>query len=92
MKCVILGTETNSMRNNVPLSPKGRNLLKKIVAKHNQKIEELFVQKALEQNEALTEEFARKLAPTINDKKALRLLQVNEEDISMTRAEVLGEE
>ena len=90
-KCVVTGKETNSTTNNIPLSREARPLLKKIVEKHNSKIEEMFVNRLIEKNEAITEEFARKLAPKINAKKALKLLQINEEDISLTRAEVLGE-
>lgn len=34
MKCSILGIETNSMRNNVPLSREAINLAKKIIEKY----------------------------------------------------------
>lgn len=89
--CIITGQETSSLTKNFPLSIEGRKLLPTIVQKHNDKIEELFVEKAMENNENLTREFAAKLAPKISTRKALQLLQVNEADMALTRAEVIGE-
>lgn len=93
MKCVVTHEETNTHTNGIPLSKKGRDLLEEIIAAHNKKISDFFVEKTLADNpeSTLTGDSLRRFAPSINKKRALNLLKIEESDIMETRAEVLEE-
>jgi len=94
MKCVITGEETSSHNNGTPLSKKGRELLEKIIKRHNDKIKEFYIERIKKDNPDanLADEGIARFAPKVSRKQVLGLLKAGESDIMETRDEVLAEE
>jgi hypothetical protein len=96
MKCVITGQETKTHNNGTPISKEGRELLEEIVAAHNAKIMDFFLEKTVADNEdiPMSEDQVNSLkrfAPRITKKQALQLIRAEESDIMETLLEVLLE-
>jgi len=91
-KCVVTGKETNDYLSSVPVSKEGRNLLNLIVESHNNKIFEVFKEKNREANNGidLDDDTLRRFSPSLNKRKVLDLLIIEERDIMKTKEEVLG--
>lgn len=100
MKCVLTGTETNTMNNGVPCSKEGRELLNLVHTKYNEKIKQEFIEKAMgkaktnaeETGEEVKEDVLVKtlsqLAPQISKKSMLNYIKIGVGDALKTLQEV----
>lgn len=94
MNCIITKKKTDMNSSGIPLSREGRELLKKIIERHNDKIFQYYKDKNREANDGvdLDDGTLRRFAPKISRRSVIKLLMEEERDIMQTRAEVLGEE
>lgn len=91
MKCLLTNKETKTTTNGrFPISPEGRKLLPEVVAKHNERIKEAFIE--AHQEKGVTDELLAKLAPKVSTKYALDLLNKQEPDMMETLDLVRGKD
>lgn len=90
MKCLITGKETKDKTNgHYPISRQARTIFPKVVAKHNERIKEAFIE--AQKEKGLNDELLAKLAPRVSNKYALELLKLEEPDMMMSLEQVMEE-
>ena len=89
MKCLITKKETLSKTKGLPISREGRELINGLTEAHNANLSDMFVKAHAEKG--MTEDQLRKLAPSINKSKALRLLGSGDKYMLETLETFLGE-